>query len=755
MKLLQSEVDVVPGRKPQKQPLPEGFVGTGVATLRLINTTPRQNSYTIKLKCEDAYWQDAWYTVAALPPAGGPENAPPSGKPDQAGPRNQSLTVFIKDGGARDVLLSFFVPEKSECRAGVYRAKVIVETRIVSDDPQLARQERITEIPVSIIVRPFYKWQVNFSPEIRRVGILRRGSSYELAIDNQGNDWLYCDLKLPRPQNVLVDTPVSRIAIPPPEPGGDSVRTVPIRAISRLKMIRGSHTPTPLPLQIQRLDAPTVPPLPEEATYGPSSANLGAAVTANDTNETGVPETPAKLVYCPPIPDTFTAFIEAIVRNAKGFFFAIVGAFVAFQVAVYAYELYFKNIMEVRVTRSSVKIGEPFRIRGKNLIGAQILLFDPVTKQQLGEPITPKVESHGTLEYVVATITDKDLDGKKVIVGAQRLGTLTILGRFLPVTKDPTSVQIGKAPDKPKGAPSGTIPASVDMNGTLTIGGQNFGDQQGRVLINGKPAKVVSWADETVQVKVPNTIVPGDSFSVAAYSADNQVVTLNPNICMVKDVSMPPDETTDGSTGSIPDTTGSTSGGSGGTSGGGSGGTTGATGGGSGTSGSTSGGGTRPTGSTGALPTSSYQLLLSDNRADYVKAANNTRSAKDPGSLAVRAYALAALNRVDEARTAINKATQAMGDRDSGNDVALCMLAFSKAIENANPANAVAGYAQADGEVDKVAPGFVFKDIVIARFKMSQNSKFEAKVILQDALKKGPTAAERTAINRMLKQVGG
>lgn len=748
MKLLQSEVDVVPGRKPQKQPLPEGFVGTGVATLRLINTTPRQNSYTIKLKCEDAYWQDAWYTVAALPPAGGPENAPPSGKPDQAGPRNQSLTVFIKDGGTRDVLLSFFVPEKSECRAGVYRAKVIVETRIVSDDPQLARQERITEIPVSIIVRPFYKWQVNFSPEIRRVGILRRGSSYELAIDNQGNDWLYCDLKLPRPQNVLVDTPVSRIAVPPAEPGGDSVRTVPIRAISRLKMIRGSHTPTPLPLQIQRLDAPTVPPLPEEATYGPSSANLGAAVTANDTNETGVPDVPAKLVYCPPIPDTFTAFIEAIVRNAKGFIFAIIGAFVAFQIFIYAYELYFKNIMEVRVTRSNVKVGEPFRIKGKNLIGSQILLFDPATKQQIGEPIVPKAEARSPFDdYVVATITDNDLDGKKVIIGAQRLGRMTILNRFLPVTKDPTSVQIGKAPDKPKGAPSGTIPASVDMNGTLTIGGQNFGEQQGRVLINGKPAKITSWADDTIQVKVPNTIVPGDSFSVAAYSADNQVVTLNPNICMIKDVSMPPDETPDGSTGTIPETTGSSDGGGGATTGGSS----------TGSGGSTNGGngGTRPTTSRGDLPTSAYQLLLSDSRSDYVKAADNTRSAKDPGSLAVRAYALAALNRVDEARDAINKATKAMGNRDTGDDVALCMLAFSKAIENANPANAVAGYAQADGEVDKVAPGFVFKDIVIARFKMSQNSKFEAKVILQDALKKGPTAAERTAINRMLKQVGG
>ena len=83
MRLLQTEVDVVPGRKPQKQPLPEGFVGQGTVTLRIQNSTPRQNSYTVRLKCEEPYWQDAWYTLAALPPTGDPQNNPPTGKPDQ------------------------------------------------------------------------------------------------------------------------------------------------------------------------------------------------------------------------------------------------------------------------------------------------------------------------------------------------------------------------------------------------------------------------------------------------------------------------------------------------------------------------------------------------------------------------------------------------------------------------------------------------------------------------------------------------
>lgn len=750
MRLLQSEVDVVPGRKPQKQPLPEGFVGPGIATLRIQNASPRQNSYTIRLKCEETYWQDAWYSLAALPPTGDPQNNPPTGKPDQAGPRNQSLTIFIKDSGTRDVLVSFNVPEKAECRAGIYRAKLLIETRVVSDDPHAARKERITEIPITIIIRPFFEWKVSYTPEEKRVGIMRRKGQFELLVENHGNDWLYLDLKLPRPQNVLIETPVQTIAVPPPEPGVDSVRTVPINATSRLKNIRGSRVPTPLPVQIQRIEAPTIPPLPDEAAYGPCAANTGAAVVSTETNDNGVPEVPAKLIYSPPIPDTLQAFFEAIGRNARGLIFAVIGFIVAWQLAVFTYEIYFKNITEIRVGRSTINVGEPFRLRGKNLIGSHILMFDPQTKAQIGEPIVPQTSKNPLDEWVTVTVKDKELDGKKVVFGAQRLGRLTFLNRFLPVTKDPVSVQVGKPPEKEKGPAAGALPGTITPGTNLVIGGTNFGPQKGKVLLDGKPAAIMSWTEEKIVIPLPKGLIPGNPVSVRAWTSDGRTVDLGSGQVFVADIPIGPegDPTTSGGTaGSTGGFDPSTTGGgqdptTGGTTGGGPGGTSGTSGGG------TTGGGTQ----TADLP-ASYNLLLTDSRSDYVKAAEQTRTAKSAGGLAVRAYALAAINRVDEAKAALNKAMAALGDRESGKDVGLVMLAFAKATENANPANATASYAQADKDVDGVAPGFVFKDLVIARYKIVQKSNFEAKIILQDALKKGPTAQERAAIQKLLSRL--
>lgn len=751
MRLLQSEVDVVPGRKPQKQPLPEGFVGPGIATLRIQNSSPRQNSYTIRLKCDETYWQDAWYTLAALPPTGDPQNNPPTGKPDQAGPRNQSLTIFIKDGGTRDVLVSFNVPEKAECRAGIYRAKLLVETRVVSDDPHAARKERITEIPITIIVRPFYEWKVSYTPEEKRVGIFRRKSQFELIVENQGNDWLYLDLKLPRPQNVLIETPVQTIAVPPAEPGVDSIRTVPINATSRLKNIRGSRVPTPLPVQIQRMEAPTIPPLPDEAAYGPCAANTGAAVVATETNDNGVPEVPAKLIYSPPIPDTFSAFFEAIGRNARGLIFAVIGFIVAWQLAVFTYEIYFKNITEIRVGRSTINVGEPFRLRGKNLIGAHILMYDPQSKAQIGEPIIPQTSKNPLDEWVTVTVKDKDLDGKKVVFGAQRLGRLTFLNKFLPVTKDPVSVQIGKPPEKEKGPAVGGLPGTINPGQNLVIGGTNFGAQKGKILLDGKPAAITSWTDEKIVVALPKGLIPGNPVSVRALTVEGKTIDLGSGQTFVADIQIGPedDPTTSGG-----GTAGSTGGFDPSTTGGGQ--TDPTTGGGATTGGSpgTTGGGTTggPVTPTSELP-SAYNLLLTDSRSDYVKAAEQTRTAKTAGGLAVRAYALAAINRVDEAKAALNKAVAALGNRESGKDVGLVMLAFAKATENANPANANASYAEADKSVDGVAPGFVFKDLVIARYKIVQKSNFEAKIILQDALRKNPSSQERAAIQKLLSKL--
>lgn len=169
MKLLHTEIDVVPGRKPQKQPLPEGYVGAGTAVLRITNTTSRQNAYTVRLQCQEPYWQDAWYQLAALPPTGGAENQPPPGKPDQLGPRNQTLTIYVKDGGTRDIFISYFVPEKSECRAGAYPVKIIVETRILSDDPQIARQERITDCRAQLSSGPSTSGRSHIHPKRERL----------------------------------------------------------------------------------------------------------------------------------------------------------------------------------------------------------------------------------------------------------------------------------------------------------------------------------------------------------------------------------------------------------------------------------------------------------------------------------------------------------------------------------------------------------------------------------------------------------
>jgi hypothetical protein len=545
VKLLQSEIDVVPGRKPQKQPLPEGYVGTGIGTLRIDNATQRQNSYTIHVKCDQPFWQDVWCTISALAPGGGAENAPPSGKPDQPGPRGQSLTIFIKDGGVRDVLLSFFVPEKSECRAGVYKATVIVETRVVSDDPHAARKERITEIPISIIVRPFHKWQVSFSPEEKRVGLFRRKTDFELAVDNQGNDWLYVELKLPRPQNVLIDAKVQRLAVPPPDGDRESIRTAPVRAVTRQRVVRGARTPTPLPLTVQRIEAPSIPPLPEEAAFGPSGANLGAAVIGADTNDIGVPAVPSKVVYCPPIPDTLTGFLEAVVRNIKGLVVALIGLFIAWQVAFFVWDFYFKTLTEVDPDNFTVQLNKPFGVSGKNLIGSRIILIDPTTGKQMGQQLQIKPNPQRLNDAVFVTITDPNMNGKSALLGAQRLGSMTVLNSLLPVIKSKGEITIGNKPTEKKAIVAQLAP-SIAATDKLVIGGQGFGSAKGKILVNGLTVDLaqVTWTD--TQITIPNETLnkvvklgPGKSFSVLAETSAGDSIPLTPNVVNVETPEQP------------------------------------------------------------------------------------------------------------------------------------------------------------------------------------------------------------------------
>src|SRR5579883_3201374 len=189
MKILQPEVDIVPGRpgmRPPVWPIPESQPIPGSAVVRLINTTKQENAYTVRLRCEDSFWQDSWCAILPLPPATDrPENAPPAGKPDQRGPHDSWVKVYVPRGGTRDILLRFNVPRHPDARAGRYPFDVEVETQIVGPTQGARRSNRVSRIPGSAIVRPYYQWGIDMQPEQPRVGIRRRRADFEVIVTNE------------------------------------------------------------------------------------------------------------------------------------------------------------------------------------------------------------------------------------------------------------------------------------------------------------------------------------------------------------------------------------------------------------------------------------------------------------------------------------------------------------------------------------------------------------------------------------------
>lgn len=747
MKLLHTEVDVVPGRKPKKEPLPEGYVAQGTAVLRITNTSNRQNAYTIRLKCEEPFWQDSWFQIGAMPPTGGPENQPPSGKPDQPGARNQSVTIYVQDRGTRDVFLAFFVPEKSECRAGAYAVKIVVETRIVSNDPQEARKERITEFPATVIIRPFYKWTISYSPEDRRVGFFKRGKEYEVVVENQGNDWLYCDLRMPRPQNVLVETLTARMAVPPPEPGAESIRTVPFKAISRVHTFRGARQAMPLPITVQRVHAPTVPPLPEEALTGPSGANVGAAVVTTETTDVGTPEVPATLTYSPLIPATLTGFLQALAQNFRGIVFVVIGGILCWQMAYFTWEYFFRNITEFRVVTSQVQLNKPFKIKGRNLAGAKILIFDASGKNQISDPVIPKLgaDSLTQSEYTV-TLKDQALDHKLIRIGAQRLGSLSFLAGFLPVEKDPAEIQVGTPPQQPGAPASASVPSIVAPGQPLEIGGVSLGDasKQGKVVLGGQTAKVLSWTDTKITVAVDAAKHPeGVPFSVTIYDAkNNQIPISGSNMVEVLTPTLPPDTTS--TTGPTSSTTGPTSSTTGPTSS-----TTGPT---SSTTGPTSSttGPYPPGPSSQPIPAFAGEgALLSGNYPGALKAASGT----SPTALAVKAIAYAYMNRPDEVvKQTLSDANTALGGNASeGRDAAVVNVAMGLILQK----NGVdfEKYLSFFDTAGKAAKDWAFVDIAEAMCRIQRKEYTDAGYLLNSAGTKNPNRIEQDAIKRLMKQV--
>jgi hypothetical protein len=723
MKLLHTEIDVVPGRKPQREPVAEGFVGSGLAMLRIVNNTDQENAYTIRLKCEEPYWQDNWYQLSALPPQAGPENAPPSGKPDQPGPKNQSLTVYVSRGGTRNVLISFEAPDKSESRAGVYPFKVVVETRISGAGPG---KERFTELPGVAIVRPFYKWGIAVVPPDRRVGFFKRSTSYELVVENHGNDWLYCDLKLPRPQNVLIDTPTVRLAIPPPEPGQDSIRTLPIRGISRMRALRGSPTTAPLPFSVHRVHAPTMPPLPEDPVYGTPTANLGAAVVAEDTTEVGSPEEQPSLTYCPLIPATLTDFLRAIATNIRGLVFAVIGLIIAFNLAVFMYEQVVVKLRKVEPMRRQVKAGEWLNIRGSYLIGSKILIFDKKTGGELAQIVPRPADVKLGEEEKVKIQIPEDLNNKVVTLGARRMGWLPFLPGLQTVT-DKTPVTIGNPPEDLSEMGVSTYSPTVKPGGQLKLRGK-FGKKQGLVLINGDQVPC-TWSETQIMATVPSSIQQQVTVQI---EVEGKPLLQTPIIIPVEfhDEELSGEDLGGGAT---PTEVSGTAGGS--------------------TPASSSGGSTP---APAALPPpAGYENLLSDSRSDLgqaIIAAERADGHETNAEIqAVRAYAYAARRMLANADQVLNKAERLTADKRN-RGYALYLAARGK-MEEVRGDAPDSSYDEAMRTMAGVSNPLALPYLAFAKYKLAKGNPKIAKWLLDKTNGLQLPPADRQAVQALRGQV--
>lgn len=533
MKLLHSEVDITPGRPGTRQamsPVQEGLPLPGSAVVRLTNTTSQNNAYTLRLRCDgNPFWQESWYRLIPLPPAPGEKNTIPAGKRDEVGPQGTTLKLYILSGGSREVLIQFSVPKSAEARAGRYDYLIEVETQILNVPNEAARRDNlVTKLPGVAIIRPFYLWSFDLKKTVSdprpgepmRVSRLRPATTLELVVTNEGNDWLYCDVLLPQPNDMETECFTRRLAVRPPEPGellpssdtgGDSrpgtQRHLPIAVRSRLRTLRGNPTTQAVPLSLQRVDAPTVAPPAEDEFF----VGTGKVLCKPTAEKQALPGERA-IVYHPPVPATLTDFFRGAFSSGRTLVMSAIGLVVAAHIAILMYQQIFYRSIKINVQGGDhFALGEQVKVDGSFLQGAVFFLgnkTDDYVEIENAKPVSGKKN-----EYLLTLPPEKKLDGKSVNVRVQRyIGLLPYLTRLLPVATS-RSFEYGAKPvvHTPKPDPEDRTLAAGQQ--TFTIHGRNLG-QPGTVFVNGIGVRASSWKESVILAYVPRGIRPGEPLPV-------------------------------------------------------------------------------------------------------------------------------------------------------------------------------------------------------------------------------------------------
>lgn len=544
MRLLQTEIDVVPGREPDRAARNEGLVGVNSAYLEIKNSTGRVNSYTVRVACDHPYWQAAWYSLVAMPPGEGQQNQPPKGKPDQPGAKGQSFRVHINNEGSRKLRLELKMDPRSEARAGAYPIRVVVES-VITDASTPAGPARITELPATVIIRPFYDWEVSFQPSDKAVGTLRRKAHMEIVVTNKGNDWLYLQFNRGPSQVMNLEAPVVRLAVPPPEPGQTFERSVPLTAITKLRTIRGDKKADNVPLACVRVDAPSVPALPEDVRVC-KAANLGQSVVPSVTNETRPPATPGTLTYCPPIPATLAGFLAAVLRNGKALAMIVVGAILMFMGFAYLYEKLTHTISNV--TLQGLQEGQPpvwdgqtdLELQG-NLLKPGIIDFtftDDATHQQTKYTVEnlPDTAYKGEDKpwYTMMdwgahaprySVELKDLIHHYIGNAHGLINPLTVTRRFLflgtvgmsamPARNIPNGFRVGPPPVPTDHLDANPASPVLNPGDNIKLTG-NLGKRLdgATVTVDGNPSRFLSRTETSATIAVPDRVANPDQFNV-------------------------------------------------------------------------------------------------------------------------------------------------------------------------------------------------------------------------------------------------
>ncbi|MDQ2688546.1 MAG: hypothetical protein M3Y28_11845, partial [Armatimonadota bacterium] len=587
---------------------------------------------------------------------------------------------------------------------------------------------------------------------------------YEAIITNEGNDWLYCDLHLPRPKDMIIEGTTIRMAVPPPEPGETltgpdgsesrpgTQRSVPLAATTRLKAFRGDVTRQPLPITAQRVDAPSVAP-PVSDGY----AGLGAVV-ANPTQETQPLPGDRGLLYCPPIPAKLTDFFSRGAGSIQQWIMPVIGLIILIHMSAWLFENLFRSVKID--TLSEPVAGKKLVITGPAVIGTRVI----ITGKKGNEPIGPhdlgiaKAVMDNLATNRASVMVPKDLDGVTGKITVKRVAFLP----YLPaLPTDSKNIQIGNPMQVAVAKVTRLADGAYKPGQPFTIGVSGF-SAPGTVLLNGG-ARQAKWASDQVTISTPGG-TPGQSYVVQLKSPEGAPLDAG-----TITIATPPPPVVAMNTG------GGSNAGGGGTPGGGGGAKSG---GGSSpkTNGGGGGGGTkppvkpphhpvvkppkphpvkpqvihvprpnapvvRPVVRPVATPGSAYPAVLT---GDWSAAASSTDAS--PEGLALKGYALVKAGNVEAAEPLISRALT-LTKGQSGRAAALA-LAASGAFAQAkgNNTQAVAAFQQAGNADESCALAY----LAFADYAHANGKDDTARKLLQGALNAVQTPEEKAAISSKL-----